>query len=162
VILNTGSPAEDGTTPLYVQRIWIGRDDPIPLVSGIDSRLIEAEARLNASDIPGMMTILNALRATPPRIGNFQPVAMAALPAPASQAQAVTLFFREKGFWTFGRGQRLGDLRRLIRQYSRTEDVVFPKGNYFKGGTYGNDVNFPVPDIELPNPQFQGCIDRNA
>ena len=162
VILNVGSPAEDGTTPLFVQRIWQNRDDPIPLVSGIDARLIEAEAQLNVPNIAGMMTILNALRATPPRIGNFQPVAMAALPAPATQAAAVTLFFREKAFWTFLRGQRLGDLRRMIRQYGRTENVVFPKGNYLKGGTYGTDVNFPVPDIELPNPQFKGCIDRNA
>ena len=32
------------------------------MVSGIDARLIEAEAKLNANDIAGMMTILNALR----------------------------------------------------------------------------------------------------
>ena len=102
------------------------------------------------------------MRTAPPRIGNFQPTVMAALPAPATQADATTLFFREKGFWTFGRGQRLGDLRRLIRQYGRGEAQVFPKGNYLKGGIYGSDVNFPVPDIELVNPQFKGCIDRSA
>lgn len=163
VILNTTSPAEDGTTPLYIQRIWPNRDDPIPMVSGIDARLIEAEARLNVPDIPGMMTILNQLRADRPRIGNFQPGTMAAIATvPATPAAAATLFFREKAFWTFGRGQRLGDLRRLIRQYGRTEDNVFPKGNYLKGGTYGSDVNFPVPDGELVNPQFHGCIDRKA
>jgi len=27
---------------------------------------------------------------------------------------------------------------------------------------YGSDVNFPVPDGERVNPQFLGCIDRNA
>jgi starch-binding outer membrane protein, SusD/RagB family len=162
VILETSHPAEDGSTPLYTQQIWRNRDDPIPMVSGIDARLIEAEARLNASDIPGMMTILNALRTAPPRIGNFQPAAMAALATPGTQAAATTLFFREKAFWTFGRGQRLGDLRRLIRQYGRPEAQVFPKGNYYKGGVYGTDVNFPVPDGELVNPQFTGCIDRNA
>lgn len=155
--------AEDGTTPLFVEQIWKGRDDPVPLVSGIDARLIEAEAALNNGDIAGMMTILNALRAAPPRIGNFQPAAMAALPTPPDQPSATTLFFREKGFWTFGRGQRLGDLRRLIRQYNRTEDQVFPAGIYFKGGTpYGHDVNLPVPDAERVNPQFTGCIDRKA
>ena len=72
------------------------------------------------------------------------------------------MFFREKGFWTFGRGQRLGDLRRLIRQYGRTQDNVFPSGVYFKGGVYGSDVNFPVPDGEKINPAFTGCIDRKA
>ena len=158
----TTQPAEDGTTPLFIQRIWPNRDDPIPMVSGIDARLIEAEARLNAPDIAGMMTILNQLRVDRPSIGNFRPAAMTPLVAPTTQADAVSLFFREKAFWTFGRGQRLGDLRRLIRQYQRTEDNVFPKGTYFKGGSYGTDVNFPIPDGELVNPQFKGCIDRKA
>ncbi|HXT14566.1 MAG TPA: hypothetical protein VN706_02975 [Gemmatimonadaceae bacterium] len=155
--------SEDGTTPLFLQQIWKGRDDPMPMVSGLDARLIEAEGKLKAGDIAGMMTILNSLRAAPPKDGNFQPAAMAALPTPASQDAATSLYFREKAFWTFGRGQRLGDLRRLIRQYGRTQDNVFPTGVYFKGGQpYGKDVNFPVPDGEKVNPQFTGCIDRNA
>jgi hypothetical protein len=87
---------------------------------------------------------------------------MTALAVPASKDAATTLFFREKGFWTFARGQRLGDLRRLIRQYGRTEDNVFPKGVYFKGGIYGSDVNLPVPDAEKVNPAFTGCLDRKA
>jgi starch-binding outer membrane protein, SusD/RagB family len=156
------TPAEDGVTPLYIQQIWRNRDDSIPMASGIDARMIEAEAKLQANDIAGLMTILNSLRATPPRIGNYQPTAMAALPTPTSQDAAVSLFFREKAFWTFGRGQRLPDMRRMIRQYNRTEDKVFPTGIYYKGGVYGHDVNFPVPDGELVNPQFKGCIDRKA
>ncbi|HET7632888.1 MAG TPA: hypothetical protein VFK16_11325 [Gemmatimonadaceae bacterium] len=152
---------EDGSTPQFVQLLW-GRDDPIPLVSGIDARLIEAEAALNTPNIGAMMTILNGLRAAPPAIGDYQPAPMAALPTPGTVAEARTLFFREKAFWTFGRGQRLSDLRRLIRQYGLTQDQVFPTGAYFKGGVYGTDVNFPVDDSERSNPQFQGCIDRNA
>ena len=132
------------------------------MVSGIDARLIEAEAALNASDFGGMTTILNALRATPPKIGAYQPAAMGALATPATQDEAIYQFFREKAFWTFGRGQRLSDLRRLVRQYGRTQDQVFPTGQHYKGGSYGSDVNFPVPDAERVNPQFQGCIDRNA
>ena len=154
--------AEDGSTPQFVQLIW-GRDDPLPVASGIDARMIEAEAKLNAADYPGMMTILNALRAAPPKIGVYQPGNMTALTTtPTTKDAAVSLFFREKGFWTFGRGQRLGDLRRLIRQYGRTQDNVFPSGVYFKGGVYGSDVNFPVPDGEKINPAFTGCIDRKA
>jgi hypothetical protein len=154
--------SEDAVTPLFIQRIWPNRDDPVPMVSAIDARLIEAEAKLNADDIGGMMTILNQLRTDRPKIGNFTPGAMTALATPATKSDAVSLYFREKAFWTFGRGQRLGDLRRLIRQYGRTEDKVFPKGVYYKGGVYGNDVNFPVPSTELVNPQFKGCLDRNA
>src|SRR5256885_16869478 len=87
---------------LFIQQIYKGRDDPIPMVSGIDARLIEAEAKLNASDFAGMMTILNALRTAPPKIGNFQPATMAALTTtPATKDAATTLFFREKAFWQF-------------------------------------------------------------
>ena len=160
--VNPKVQAEDGSTPHFVQLIWT-RDDPLPVASGIDARLMEAEAQLQASNFAGMLATLNALRATPPKISNYQPGAMAALATvPATKADAATLFFREKAFWTYGRGQRLGDLRRLIRQYGRTEDNVFPKGAYFKGGIYGSDVNFPVPDAEKVNPLFTGCLDRKA
>ena len=54
------------------------------------------------------------------------------------------------------------DMRRLIRVYGRTQDQVFPTGAFFKGGTYGTDVNLPVTDDERTNPDFHGCIDRNA
>ena len=157
-------PAEDGgLTPLFIQQVFKGRDDPIPMVSGIDARLIEAEAKLGSSDFAGMMTILNALRTAPPKIGNFQPATMTAIATtPTTKDAATTLFFREKAFWQFGRGQRLSDLRRLVRQYGRTQDQVFPVGQHYKGGVFGSDVAFPVPDAERINPQFSGCIDRNA
>lgn len=154
--------AEDGSTPLFIQQIYKGRDDPVPMVSGLDARLIEAEAKLNAGDYAGMMAILNALRSAPPKIGNFQPAAMTALPTPATKDAAIDLFFREKALWQFARGQRLSDLRRLVRQYGRTQDKVFPAGEHYKGGTFGSDTSFPVPDAERINPQFTGCLDRNA
>jgi hypothetical protein len=155
--------AFDSATPLFVQQIWATRSDDVPLVSGLDARLIEAEAKLSAADYAGMMTILNALRATPPQMGTFKPAPMAALPVPASKDAAVSLYFREKAFWTFGRGQRLGDLRRLIRQYGRTSETAFPTGTFFKGGgQYGADVNLPVTDTEKTNPNFTGCMDRKA
>jgi hypothetical protein len=150
----------DGQTNLF--NYGVARGDPLPLASGIDARLIEAEANLNGGDIAGTMTILNALRGAVQTIGSFKTTALAALPAPTSQDAAVTLFFREKAFWTFGRGQRLGDERRLIRQYKRSQDQVFPVGSFFKNGLYGTDVNLPVTDGEKTNPNFHGCIDRSA
>jgi hypothetical protein len=150
----------DGQTNLF--NFSVIRSDPLPLVSGIDARLIEAEGKLKASDIAGMMTILNALRASVQTIGIIRTTVLPALPTPATADAATSLFFREKAFWTFGRGQRLGDLRRLIRQYSRTQEQVFPQGTFFKNGTYGTDVNMPVTDGEKTNPNFHGCIDRKA
>ena len=152
----------DGATNLVAQSIW-GRSDAINVVSGLDARLIEAEAALNGSDLTGMTAILNALRAAPPALSpTYTPAAMAPLAVPASKALATTLYFREKAFWTFGRGQRLGDLRRLVRIYGRTQDQVFPTGTFFKGGTYGTDVNFPATVAEYYNPNYKGCTDRKA
>lgn len=151
----------DNSTPLVTQQIWPNRSDPVPFLSGVDARLIEAEAKLQANDIAGMMTILNALRASPQLLGAITSPVMANLATPATKDAATTLLFREKAFWQFGRGYRLADLRRLVRQYGRTQDKVFPNGQFFKGQTYQQDVNFPVTTGELNNPQFTGCIDRN-
>lgn len=154
--------AIDGSTPWAGQLLY-GQVDPYPVLTGIDARLIEAEAKLNANDFAGMFATLNALRASTQTIGNKTIPVMAALPTvPATKDAALTLFFREKAFWQFGRGWRMGDLRRLIRQYGRTQDTTFPGGSWFKGGTYGTDVNLPMVDTELTNPNYHGCIDRNA
>ena len=160
---NPKVPPEDGVTPMFLSQLWKGQFDPWVLASGVDARLIQAEAALNSPDIAGMMLILNALRAAQPTIGLYTVPAMAPLPTPAGQAAATALFFREKAFWTFGRGQRLPDMRRMLRLYSAvypTEDKVFPKGVFFKGGLYGTDVNFPIPATEQANPLFSACLDR--
>lgn len=152
----------DVSTSWVGQTIW-GRDDAYPVLSGIDARLIQGEAQLNAGDYAGMMTTLNALRTTSQTIGSYKvPVMPALAGTPATKDAAIDLFFREKAFWQFGRGYRLGDMRRLIRVYLRTQDNVFPVGAFFKNGTYGTDVNLPVTDDERTNPNFKGCIDRNA
>ena len=157
------------TTPLY------GQTSAMAVVNGVDARLIEAEAAL-AADPTGqqMLTILNALRATPIQLvapsptssgthpGLTTPV-MAPLTDPGTPSGRVDLLFREKAFWTFSRGQRLGDMRRLIRQYGRTADKVFPTGQHYRGTPYGTDVNLPVTtDEKNGNPNFSQCIDRNA
>ena len=156
-------PGFDGQTPWVGANLWDTREAPIVVVSGIDARLMEAEARLSANDVPGAMTTLNALRTTAQTLGAYRVPALPALAAPATRDAAVDLLFREKALWQFARGTRLGDLRRLIRQYGRTEENTFPEGGFHKTPfTFGNDVNLPVPDAEMTNPNFKGCLDRNA
>ena len=166
ITIKAGKPdtlkAQDGQTYFRSNTVYATRESPNVVASGVDARLIEAEGRLRASDIPGMMTILNALRASTQNLGAVTSPVMAPLAAPATAADARALLFREKAFWTFGRGQRLGDLRRLVRQYKLPVNQVYPVGDYFKGGQYGTDVNLPVPQAELNNLNFTGCIDRNA
>jgi hypothetical protein len=149
------------TTTLY------GQLTNAAIVNGIDARLVEAEAQLQLGTLAGwtaMNSILNALRATPPKVGEIQATAaqLPPLAPPTNAAEAETQFFREKAFWTFGRGQRLGDLRRLVRFYNHAPATVFPEGEHYRGGNYGTDVNLPVPTDELTNPNFTGCTNRDA
>lgn len=132
------------------------------VANGVEARLIELEARLRKDtqgDRDAVFAGLNNLRATA-----ISP-AMAPLAgtAPTSQAEAVTQFFSERAKWLYLTGHRLGDLRRLIRQYGRSANTVFPTGNLPAplAGVYGSDVNLPIPFDERNNPKFNGCIDRN-
>lgn len=151
---------QDGQTYARTTTMW-GQLTPVDVANGIDARMIEAEAALRAGNVTQWLAIHNALRATPPKLGEIQPPAMPALTDPGSEAARVNAHFREKAFWTFSRGQRLGDMRRLIKQYGRTEPTVFPQGVHYKGGNYGKDVNLPVVQAETNNPEFKGCTDRN-
>jgi len=165
-VSNEGLTAEDGHSVLMQVNNW-GRDDPMPVVSGIDARLIEAESKLQAADIGGMMTILNELRTSPQVIGVYPVPAMAPLGTPGDLTAATDLFFREKALWQFERGYRMDDLRRLVRQYGRLQDEVFPSGDFTRNGTptgqFGTQVAFPVPDYEgQTNPNSHGCIDTKA
>lgn len=160
-VTDTRRPGQDGqtwtrTTPIFSQ---LGAVD---VANGIDARMTEAEAALRAGDVAQWLAIHNALRAAPPALGAVQPAAMQPLTDPGTEAARVNLHFREKAFWTFGRGQRLGDLRRLIRQYGRTPANTFPTGTHYKGGSYGADVNLPITQNEQNNPNFTQCLDRNA
>ena len=168
--------AQDGGTFVIEVQIW-GQTSAVALTAGLDARLIEAEAALKAGDAAGMMSILNALRAAPQLItapspnstgthpGLTTPV-MAALTDPGTQKERENLLFREKAFWQFGRGFRLGDLRRLIRDYGRAADGSdaggYPIGQHYKGGTFNVDLQLPVTTDELSNTSFTGCIDRKA
>ena len=72
----------------------------------------------------------------------------------ATKAAQVDQLFKERAYWLFLTSHRLGDMRRLIRQYNRPANTVFPTGAYFKGGTYGTDVSSPVPQREQNNPSY--------
>lgn len=156
---------DDNTSaPLYIQMLWTARDSSVTIVSGVEARLIEAEAKV-ATDAAGALTILNNLRAAT-GTGSGGVAGLSPLTDAGSPAARVDQLFRERAFWLFSRGHRLGDLRRLVRQYSRAANTVYPNGAWHKGGTYGADLNFTLPEAERNNantPQTGDlCIDRNA
>ena len=143
---------------------------PLTLASGLEARLIEAEAALNAGDA-SWLTTLNALRTTctdagscpdPAPAGTGGVAGLPPLTDPGTPDARVDLLFRERAFWLFMTGHRQGDLRRLLRQYHRQQNQVYPTGLYSGGlGTYGNDVTVPIPLSERANPLFTGCFNRN-
>lgn len=147
----------------YHELKYPGRDSPVPLASGIEARLIEAEAALQAGDDPGFENFHNDLRARldTSTVGPVETDTM-------SQQQMEDFHFRERALWLWLTGHRHGDVRRLVRQYGRSEDAVFPTGAYFKVQfeTYGEMVVFPVPRQETNNPNFSGqssiCQDLSA
>jgi len=157
--------AFDGSSVHFNTTLWSLRTDPVTVASGIEARLIEAEAAIatGGAGVAVYLAKLNEARATK--------AGLAPLVDPGTPAGRVDLLFRERAFWMFGTGHRLGDLRRLIRQYGRASETVFPTGAFFKGGSYGPDVNYPISIDELNNPIIpqnptttsqSTCIDRNA
>jgi hypothetical protein len=153
----------DASTPQFNLLKYDGPEAPVTVADGVEARLIEAEAALQAGDAGTWLAKLNELRAGLSALRPETPGTLAPLADPGAADARVDLMFSERAFWFFATGHRLGDLRRLVRQYGRAAESVFPTGAYFKGGTYGPDVNLPIPFDELNNPLAQsGCLDREA
>ena len=140
------------TDSLFGQAKYGNINVPIVIASGIEARLIQAEAALHRGDA-GWITILNQLRTTctdattcpSPPAGDGGVAGLAPLDAPSGAAAQINLLYRERAFWLYLTGRRLGDLRRLIRNYGRDPETVFPTGTYRDpgGGTYGTAISIP-------------------
>ena len=126
------------------QQKYPNLDSNTPL-NGTEARLIEAEAALRVSDNSTFLGKINAARAA---------AGLSSVSVPSSSTAIENLLFEERGFGLYLTAHRLGDLRRLVRQYGRAQDTVFPSGEYHKGGSYGSDVNLPVSADEKNNPSF--------
>jgi starch-binding outer membrane protein, SusD/RagB family len=168
---NNGGRGFDNATQQFIQQKYSKRDTLAIIADGVEARLIEAEARLRANDYPGALTIMNALRANGAlfRLRGYldadqQPALLAPLAPAATAAAQVDQLFKERAYWLFLTSHRLGDLRRLVRQYGRPNESVFPTGAYHKSGTYGTDVNSPIPQAEDNNPNFDraACVTTQA
>lgn len=143
----------DGVTDAYAFTKFTSLASPVVLASGIEARLIEAEALLKQGNASSALTKLNDLRTATP--------GLAPLALPSTTAAQVDLLFRERAFWMFATGHRQGDLRRLVRQYGRDKESVFPTGTYRNGLVYGNAVAFAPAPAEQNNPNSTGCLNRD-
>lgn len=169
----------DNASPLFRLGKYFERTTSIPIADFLEAQLIIAESQLQAGNEAGYIATLNGLRANQALypLDPFAsspaalPPVLPALTAPSAgviDAADVNLLFRERAFWLYGTGHRLADLRRLMRQYGRTEAATFPGGGgrpYFLenqtlarvnrlGINYGAQVAFTIPFDETNNPQF--------
>jgi hypothetical protein len=161
-IVNTGMTYlfDDADTIYIPAKYNINGSSPIPIASGIEARLIEAEAALGDDDPVTWLARINHLRET-----MISP-SMADTTDPGTPDGRLSLTFYERGFWLFGTGHRLGDLRRLVKVYGKSANAVFPSGPYVAGAipsmgfgpNYGTDIGFTVPASELQyNPNARAC-----
>lgn len=162
-------------------RCWLNNNYPdfesdVPLASGVEARLIEAEAAFQAGDFTTMMSRINGLRAsTALLLANLYPRQVQVFPAgapptlpplvdPGTTAGRRSMIFQERALWLFNTGHRQGDLRRLVRNYGLPSNQVFPSGPNFRGSVFGDDVAYPVPFSEENNPEFvrSSCVTTDA
>lgn len=156
---------------LFIAQKYPNRTSNVVLASGIEARLIEAEAAFNTSG--DWLTPLNLLRAD---VGNLMAAqvddyatlvpspSLAPLADPGTDDARIDLIMQERAFWLWGTGHRVGDLRRMINYYGRTESEVYPSGAYHKGGVHGTGVVFPVDFDEGNNTLFDpgACVVTSA
>ena len=142
---------QDDITLYYNQLKFNSSSVPVALASGIEARLIEAEAAASADDAQTVENIHNELRAA---------MGLSELDFSGISGEDLLLaHFSERAFWLFSTGHRLGDLRRLVDVYDMMPSSVFPWGPYFKGGEYNPNLKFLVPQSESNNPNYVGCLD---
>ncbi len=162
-----------GTITCWINNNYPTNDSDVPLASGVEARLIEAEAALFAGRSDEMLAILNNLRS---QVATLLPIlyrdqrqqfgttvfaspTLAPLTDPGTPEARRAMLFQERALWLYNTGHRQGDLRRLIRVYG-IKTPVFPTGTHFRGGTYGNDVAYPVPFDEQNNTNYSAsaCV----
>jgi hypothetical protein len=141
-----------GATPsgfdtIYFQLKYPTKSSSATLASSTEASLISAEADLKLGQIGSWAGKLNALRANS---GLPLPALTADSTTIASDSMRVEVHFRERAFWLWLTGTRLGDLRRLIHQYGH---------NDFPANEPGTDIRFAIPVSETNNPHFKQCLD---
>jgi hypothetical protein len=132
--LTTTRPA-DAKTPIYVPAKYAGGNTvPIPVTSYVEAQLIIAEVQGGTNAV----TIINALRSA---VG-LQPYTGATDAASVKQ-----LVIDERRRALFVQGVRNYDIQRFAIPFIPTVGTPFP----IKGGTYGNTICLPLPDVERFN-----------
>lgn len=141
-VTNAGQNGSDNRTPLYIQTKYATSTSPIPIASYKEAQLIIAEVQQGQTAV----NIINSLRAAAglPAFSSTDPTAIA---NEVTEARKRELFLE---------GQHLYDVRRLNLPLDPVAGIPYSTV-YLKGGNYGTERCFPLPDVErLNNPNIGG------
>ncbi len=139
-VVPKGENGSDNKTPMYLQTKYATTASPIPIASYKEAQLIIAEAQQGQTAV----NIINNLRAAAglPAFQSTDPVVIA---SEVTEARRRELFLE---------GQHLFDVRRLNLTLDPAPGLAYEVSTP-KGGTYGTERCFPLPDVEtLNNPNF--------
>jgi hypothetical protein len=124
---------------LVRQQKYVSYAAPIRIASYLEARYIFAEAELmKATPNPAPAIALIAERSSPAVAGT------GATPLTATAPLGQLMELRAREFWL--EGKKLGDIRRnptAIAYYDA------PGSPFYKGGAFGSDVCFPIPQEEI-------------
>jgi hypothetical protein len=139
-VTDAGKAATDNRTPLFIQTKYATSSTPIPIGSYKEAQLIIAEVQQGQTAV----NIINSLRAAKglPAFSSTDPTAIA---NEVIEARRRELFLE---------GQHLYDVRRLNLPLDPAAGIPYSTV-YLKGGNYGTERCFPLPDVEkLNNPNI--------
>jgi len=137
-----GKNGTDNRTPLYIQTKYANSSSPVPIASYKEALLIIAEVQQGQTAV----NIINAMRSAE----GLPPFSS---PDPTAIATEVTESRRRE---LFLEGQHLYDVLRLNLPLDPAAGIPYSTV-YLKGGNYGTERCFPLPDVErLNNPNIGG------
>jgi hypothetical protein len=136
-VVNAAVVGHDRATTIWRTTKYPTISSPIPIASGDEALLIIAEAELAAGNVNAAVTAINKLRTK------------ASLPAygGGSAAEVRAQLIDERRRELFLEGHRLNDMIRFDIPLTPAPGTAFP----LKGGTYGDQLCFPLPDVERNN-----------
>lgn len=139
-VVAKGENGNDNKTPMYLQTKYATISSPIPVASYKEAQLIIAEAQQGQTAV----NIINNLRAAA-GLPAFQSTDPTAIANEVTEARRRELFLE---------GQHLFDVRRLNLSLNPAPGLPYEISTP-KGGTYGTERCFPLPDVEtLNNPNI--------
>lgn len=137
VVVDGGAVGHDRQTQIWRTTKYPTIASPIPIASGDEALLLIAEAELETGNVTAAVDAINTLRAkvSLPSYGG------------GTAAEVRTQLIDERRRELFLEGQRLNDMIRFNLPLVPAPGTPFP----LKGGAYGDQLCFPLPDLERNN-----------